>query len=336
MLITALMLWWLKGTRQTPLQAHVLLAMFLAMSSFVISDVDESSSAGGSLPTFAVVCVMLKVAVSCYCAVLAEKYLKSFKQMPFYAKISALSTTWALASAILCFATERKVLADGFYSHWTTATCFVVVSFVVKTLSTQYLLQKLDSVQKNIGEALSVIVIYASQVWLPSFDKSFNLGVFLLAILVVALVKTYLLSTPTPAMKADMAKRKSAKRVNIVKLNPDGTQLMRTLGRNTLRCEVEEALPDGVFYGMLGGVHPVCGNTSPASSRQCELMMIGEPASSTPLTDSCSKLPHMPQQSLTVLGHIRGELPKESLTAKRFEQDVECATAGIAGLVEAD
>lgn len=338
MLITALMLWWLKGTRQTPLQSHVLLAMFLAMSSFVIADTEEGNDggAGGSLPLLGMLCVMLKVIVSCYCAVLAEKYLKAFSYLPFYAKMSGLSCTWAFASVVLCFATERKALAHGFYANWNIATWLVVFSFIVKTLSTQYLLQKLDSVQKNIGEALAVIVIYVSQVWMSSFDKTFNLGVFLLAILVVALVKTYLLSTPLPVSKGAVTKRvKCAKRVNIVQVNPQGTQMMRSLGRSTLRCEVEEALPSGVFYGMLGGVHPVCGSTHPTSANECELMLLGEPPASETAPGRTS-LPYMPQRCLTVFGQVRNWVPKEALTPECCEKDVERATAAIAGLVEAN
>merc|ERR1719401_3231595 len=70
LLITALMCWWLKGSRQSALQWHVLFAMFLAMSSFVLVDQKGEGGGAGSLPLMAVACVMLKVSVSCYCAVL--------------------------------------------------------------------------------------------------------------------------------------------------------------------------------------------------------------------------------------------------------------------------
>merc|ERR1712190_152909 len=69
LLITALMCWWLKGSRQSSIQWHVLFAMFLAMSCFVLVDQGSDGSSGsGSLPLLGVVCVMLKVAVSRYCA----------------------------------------------------------------------------------------------------------------------------------------------------------------------------------------------------------------------------------------------------------------------------
>lgn len=334
LLITAAILWYLKGTRQTPLQGHVLCSMFLAMSAFVVLDMGDASGSGGSMSMGAICAVMLKVAVSCYCAVLSEKYLKEFKSLPFYAKISSLSTTWALASIIFLFVAERKAVSNGFFANWNMGTVLVVISFIVKTLSTQYLLQKLDSVQKNIGEALAVIVIYGAQVTLAYFDKSFELSVFLLAVLVVALVKTYLLTSApkTTPEKEKRLPRAGAKKVNLVAVNPNGTPLMHQLGRNTIRCEVGDSLPDGVFYGMLGDVHPVCGNTHSDDPKKCELMMLGEHASRGPIMGEEASVPHLLQQSLTVLGKIRDRVPKKDLSPTQFEHDIEEARAGIAEL----
>mmetsp|Transcript_7651 Transcript_7651/g.16444 ORF Transcript_7651/g.16444 Transcript_7651/m.16444 type:complete len:498 (-) Transcript_7651:569-2062(-) len=326
LLITACMLWWLKGSRQTSLQWHVLFAMFLAMSAFVLVDMDSSASGGGggisSLPLGGVTCTLLKVAVSCYCAVLSEKYLKAYKDLPIPAKISGLSTTWALASMMVCLS-ERQVREEGFFAHWDQVTCFVTLSFVVKTVSTMYLLQALDSVQKNIGEALAVVVIYVSQVALPGMDKSFELSVFLLALLVVICVRTYLLS----GAKKDAEKPKGvpAKRVKLVSLDPAGTPCMTTLGFDTLRCEASESLPDGVFYGILGDAHPVCGFSDAKNKDQCELMLLSQPHGAMPLPRKASEVPYLPNQSLTVLGQVRSLLPKESLSPGQFLTDCEAA-----------
>merc|ERR1712066_79885 len=68
-------------------------------------------------------------------------------------------------------------------------TWVVVFSFTSKSLITLYLLKILDSVQKNIGEALAVLVIFVGQV---SFGgNAFNLCAFLQAVLVVILVRVY-------------------------------------------------------------------------------------------------------------------------------------------------
>merc|ERR1719436_746838 len=224
LLITALMCWWLKGSRQSSIQWHMLFAMFLAMSAFVLVDQGSDGGSGsGSLPLLGVMCVMLKVAVSCYCAVLSEKYLKAFSDMPLYAKISGLATTWAMAS-LLMSSMESQVQRDGFFAHWDGVTCLVALSFTVKTVSTMYLLQALDSLQKNIGEALAVIVIYVSQVALPGIGKSFELSVFLLAVLVVAMVKTYLISPKVGAPKAKkQSVHKLAQDTKLVSLNSSGT-----------------------------------------------------------------------------------------------------------------
>jgi len=328
LLITALMIWWLKGSKQTPLQWHVLCAMFLAMSSFVLVDMDTSGKGGaGALPLGAVTCVLLKVAVSCYCAVLSEKYLKAYANMPLYAKISGLSTTWALASMALCM-TEGKVATHGFFAHWDGMTWLVTLSFVVKTVSTMYLLQALDSVQKNIGEALAVIVIYISQVTLPSMGKSFELSVFLLAVLVVTLVKTYLLSTPKKtAAKDEKAVKPTAalaQRAKLVSLKATATPLMASLGIETLRCEVADTLPKGVFYGMLGDVHAVCGSTHTDKTKQCELMLLSQPPAAAGFGKS-REAPYLPTRSLTVLGQLRDCLPREDMSPDQFVKDAEAA-----------
>jgi len=332
LLITALLVWWLKGTRQTALQWHVLIALFVSTSAFVLVDMGSADGGGSasSVPIGAVLCTLLKVAVSCYCAVLSEKYLKAYKNMSLPAKINCLSTTWMFASLLTCMV-DPKVASNGFFAHWTPATWVVTVSFVVKTVSTMYLLQALDSVQKNIGEAIAVVVIYISQVSLPGFgNKTFELSVFLLAVLVVGLVKTYLLSgSPKSAAK-------KAQRVRVVTLNGEGTPLMQNLGFSTIQCEAAEDLPDGVFHGMLGDVHPVCGSRHEDDSRKCELMLLSHP----PLNEDghpgarTAALPFIPTKSLTVLGHVRDRLPRCDLTADQFMSDLTRARGQLVGLME--
>jgi len=319
LLITALMCMWLKGTGQTPLQWHVLFSMFLSVSAFVL--VDQGGDGGSSaLPIMAVLTVLMKVAVSCYCAVLSEKYLKAFSDMPLYAKISGLSLTWAIASLLLCM-TEKQVARQGFFAHWDHVTWWVTASFVIKTVSTMYLLQALDSVQKNIGEALALIVIYLSQVAIAGFSEAFDLSVFLLAVLVVILVKTYLISPkPKPT-----GVKPASRQMKLVSLKHEGSPVMQSLGIRSMTCQVQGSLPQGVFYGVLGGLHPVCGNTDPNGAESCELMMLSEAQGST------SALPVLPTESLTVLGEVRGPgAPRQVVTSETCMRDLEQARARFA------
>merc|ERR1719188_68639 len=82
LLITAVMGLWLRGTRQSGMQWHVLFATFLAMCSFVLVDSGGDGAGSDGLSLHAVLLVMLKVTVSCYCAVLSEKHLKAFASLP--------------------------------------------------------------------------------------------------------------------------------------------------------------------------------------------------------------------------------------------------------------
>lgn len=317
LLITAIMLWWIKGTKQSKLQWHVLFAMFLAMSSFVIMDQDskKASSGGGSSfpPLGAVFSVMLKVAVSCYCAVLSEKYLKAHSDMPLYAKISGISFTWAIISVLISLC-DQGIVQKGFFAHWNGITCLVTLSFVCKTVLTMSLLQALDSVQKNIGEALAVLAIYISQ---ASMEGGFELSIFLVAILVVALVKTYGLSSPKKSTLAHGQKLvPMAKRVEIVSMNTEGTPLMMSVGISTVRCEVKDDLPIGVFYGMLGAAHPVCGNTDGKDRKRCELMLLNR----EPSPKHRGELPFLPTECLTVLGQLDALVPRDVLTSQHFSR----------------
>merc|ERR1719245_2750091 len=61
----------------------------------------------------------------------------------------------------------------------------------VKGWSTMYLLAILDSVLKNIGEAIAVLVIYAAQVILPSFEDQFEIPTFLSVMVVILSVTAY-------------------------------------------------------------------------------------------------------------------------------------------------
>jgi hypothetical protein len=207
-----------KGTMQSELQWSVLVAATLAISAFVIVDSGSSEGGGdGGIPTMGVIMVLLKVAVSCYAAVLSDAKLKGFSSMSMSAKLSQMSVARVIASIVIATFMEPKTMpsydyanAKGFFSGWTTATWIVTLSFTSKSLITLYLLKSLDGIQKNVGEALAVIVIFFGQI--AAGSSVFDLCAFLLALLVVMLVRIYGLAGkkakketpdgPTPVLKA--------------------------------------------------------------------------------------------------------------------------------------
>lgn len=185
LLITALMMRQMRGQNQSELQWYVLLAATLAVSAFVI--VDSGGDSGGSMPLMGVVFVMAKVAVSCYAGVLSDQKLKGFASMSMSAKLSQMSLARVIASVFLQVVMERS--PEPWLHDFNMGTWLVVVSFTTKSLITLYLLKVLDSIQKNIGEAFACIVIFFGSIVLGS--SSFDLCAFLLALLVVILVRIY-------------------------------------------------------------------------------------------------------------------------------------------------
>lgn len=185
LLITALMMKQMKGTNQSELQWYVLIAVTLAVSSFVI--VDAGGDSGGALPLLGVGFVLAKVMVSCYAAVLSDSKLKGFAELSTSAKLSQMSLARVFCSLALQAATERS--PEPYFHDFDMATWFVVLSFLAKSLITLYLLKILDSIQKNIGEALACIVIFLGNIGMGI--SAFDLCAFLLAMLVVILVRIY-------------------------------------------------------------------------------------------------------------------------------------------------
>jgi len=237
LLITALMMKHLKGTTQSELQWNVLTAATLAISAFVM--VDSGSDEGAGIPFMGVLMVLFKVAVSCYAAVLSDAKLKGFNSMSMSAKLSLMSMARVIASVAIAAVMEPSVQpsykmdAVGFFDHWTVATWLVTLSFTSKSLITLYLLKSLDGIQKNVGEALAVIVIFLGQI--AAGSTVFDLCAFLLAVLVVVLVRIYGLAGkakaktpeagPTPVLSAGAAGKLGAN-LNVVNSPNSPSQLL--------------------------------------------------------------------------------------------------------------
>jgi len=148
---------------------------------------------------------------SCLCAVLAEKHLKAFKDMPIYAQVAQLKFTWFWVSLLLTLTFDRSVVEQGFFAGWDGRTIVVAMSWVCKGWTTFLILKNLDSVLKNIGEAVAILVIYIFDVmiadavceYIPVKAKDFRLSTFLMVLVIVLTVVTY---TMSPSWKKPVAK----------------------------------------------------------------------------------------------------------------------------------
>uniref|UniRef100_A0A7S0FA42 Sugar phosphate transporter domain-containing protein n=1 Tax=Pyrodinium bahamense TaxID=73915 RepID=A0A7S0FA42_9DINO len=201
LLITALIVWALRGQRQTPLQWNVLVTIVMGMSAFVL--VDENPSQAPFRP-IGLLFVVAKVFFSCLCAVLTEKYLKAYKDMPIYMQVAQLKFAWLWVTLALTWAFDGNVRANGLFDGWDGRTMVVATSWVCKGWTTFLVLKNLDSVLKNIGEAVAILVIYLFDVvvadkvadLLPVQGKEFRLSVFLMVLVVVLTVVTYTMAAP--------------------------------------------------------------------------------------------------------------------------------------------
>merc|ERR1711865_1130377 len=171
--ITAVMMMVLKGKGQSELQWYVLVAATLAISAFVMVD-SGSDDGGAGIPMMGCLMVLFKVIVSCYAAVLSVLIAANMEPQT--------QPSYMIGSA------------DPFFFGWDKATWAVTLSFTAKSLITLYLLKLLDSIQKNVGEAMAVIVIFLGQI--AGGNSVFDLCAFLLALLVVLIVRIYGLADP--------------------------------------------------------------------------------------------------------------------------------------------
>merc|ERR1712224_294700 len=89
--------------------------------------------------------------------------MKELKDIPTHVQIVQVTFPQLLSTLMLSF-TEPATWNNGFFDGWNLITVGVSMSFVVKALGSLYLLKSLDSLLKNIGEAVAVLVIYALEV----------------------------------------------------------------------------------------------------------------------------------------------------------------------------
>jgi len=214
LIVTAVMLWIIKGQRQSSLQWILLVLLMLSLVCYAImKDLllkQRAMEAGkivedGEITVFGVFMGVLKVIVSCFAAVLSDRYMKDFKSEPIAMQLVQFKCTWFVTLLILVYS-EGTALEKGLFHDWSAGAVVVFGSFTVKGWTTMYLLAILDSMLKNIGEALSVLLIYFVVVWHPGWHNEHENETFISLLMVFLSVVAYLVAKNVvgKAQKYDM------------------------------------------------------------------------------------------------------------------------------------
>lgn len=210
LIITAGLLWVVKGTRQTGLQWILLVLLTLALCvDAIMRDIlmrrNEAASGGGTAGgesakesgfSVGIMLVLLKVVISCLGAVVSDKTFKGYAHEPLYVQLVRFKPVWALGLLVV-LVSKGGVQEGGFsnlFHDWQGITVLALVSFTVKCWISFYVLAILDSLAKNIGEACSVLVTYFIVIFHWSFDDEYETETFMTVLLVFVCILAYLLS----------------------------------------------------------------------------------------------------------------------------------------------
>eukprot|EP00931_Biecheleriopsis_adriatica_P119109 TRINITY_DN9437_c0_g1_i2.p1 TRINITY_DN9437_c0_g1~~TRINITY_DN9437_c0_g1_i2.p1 ORF type:complete len:335 (-),score=91.44 TRINITY_DN9437_c0_g1_i2:80-1084(-) len=200
LIVTALMMWMLDGTKQSVMQWFILFTTSAGMLEYVL--VGKAKGGAMTFSIFGVSLALVKVAISCYVAVLNQKALKKDSN-PFPVQFSCLKVSWA-ATSLVYMIVKDGIMGDGsMWGEWTSRTVVLVFAgFILKTLFNQYLLKVLDAIWKNISEAIGVILVYFGKVLF--LGGTFDATVFNAGITVVLACIAYVLSKEAKAKKSDV------------------------------------------------------------------------------------------------------------------------------------
>jgi len=197
LMVTAVLMWAVKGrvASQSPAQWCALITASLGMALFIIGQHSGQDNFAARRQRRGAFFVLMKVFISCFCTVKSDASLKKFKHLPLYAQLSQLMGPWAVSSFLIARVVDSSTVSSfsSFFENWDITTVLVMCSGMARTIITMSLLKVLDSILKNIGEAVAMLVIYFLQVTLPFFSKTFELDTFLSMLTVVMTVAIYLL-----------------------------------------------------------------------------------------------------------------------------------------------
>jgi hypothetical protein len=228
-IFTALLMLYLKGTQQSNLQWLLLIALMLSIAVYM----SVSSSAETSTPIDGMTFALMKVLISCLGAVVSDKYMKEYKNTPVDIQLVQMGLARFIGSFCLSFI-GTTIWEDGFFHGWNAMVVGVMFSFFVKSVSTLYLVKMLDSMLKNIGEALAIVVIFAWDVvdmrvlgWTHDITTApFNftalMGVILIVLIVGAFLQSKAVVDKSKKWDKHLAEKEKAKASVDVSLQPLG------------------------------------------------------------------------------------------------------------------
>jgi len=192
--LTAILLIPVKNQYQTRLQWTILCILMFAMSTYMCITGGESKDVHGSAIKGYLMSIA-KVFVSCSGAVITDKYMKKYATDPTHVCIARTFVARAIFIVLLSFTQKDAhgfIWSGGFVSFfrgWNWMSVAVTCSFIVKSVSTIYIVALLDSILKNIAEALSVLFVYGYEILA---GKSFDPATFMAVLVVVAACGAYI------------------------------------------------------------------------------------------------------------------------------------------------
>jgi hypothetical protein len=188
-ILTASMMICVKGVFQTRLQWTLLGMLMCSMSVYMVVESGNSSGGGGGVPLMGMVFAFSKVILSCASAVVSDKYMKVYSDDSTNVQIARIHVGRAVGIVVLSFFTP--VYSNGFFEGWDGMTWAVTGAFIVKSVSSLYVVALLDSILKNIAESFAVLVIYGFDVLMPWVAKDFDVATFLAVLVVVCTCAAY-------------------------------------------------------------------------------------------------------------------------------------------------
>jgi len=191
--LTALLMMSLKGIFQTRLQWILLFIIMLSVSAYMV--IASGGSSRGQNTVTGLVFALLKVFFLCLGSVVSDKYAKVYKGDPTHVQIARIYVFRPFLLILASWAFGK--MDSNYFVGWDGVTYLLLVSFIIKAISSQYVVALLDAILKTIAESFAVLVIYLYDVLAPWQNKPFQLPTFLAVMVVVAACASYVDSKPT-------------------------------------------------------------------------------------------------------------------------------------------